>query len=122
MDHGLLEEEFTVSASLRRQCFNITIINDDVAEEDEFFQVSLTSIRRIAGNNIYEVLIRRATVTIIDDDCKSIKFQIRSPNGWCLISVTCNPECVNGFCRFPGACQCHEGWTDEDCSRGFHIM
>ena len=80
MDHGSLEQELIVSTSLRRQCFNITIIDDDVAEEDEFFQVSLTSIRRIAGNNIYQVLITTATVTIIDDDCKSITFQFKSHN------------------------------------------
>ena len=67
-----------MSASLGRQCFNITIIDDNVAEEDEFFQVSLTSIRRIAGNYIYQVLTPTATVTIIDDDCKSIKFQFKS--------------------------------------------
>ena len=34
VDHGSLQQEFTVSASLRRQCFNITIVDDDVAEED----------------------------------------------------------------------------------------
>ena len=68
-----------MSSSLRRQCFNITIIDDDVAEEDEFFQVSLTLIRFLAGNNIYQMLTPTATVTIIDDDCKSIKFQFNSP-------------------------------------------
>ena len=78
MDHGSLEQELTVSASLGRQCFNISIINDDVAEEDEFFQVSLTSIRFVAGNNIYQVLTPTAAVTIIDDDCKSFKFQFNS--------------------------------------------
>ena len=70
MDHGSLEQELTVSASLGRQCFNITIINDDVAEEDEFFQVSFTSFRRIDGNNIYQLLITTANVTVVDDDCK----------------------------------------------------
>ena len=70
MDHGSLEQELTVSASLGRQCFNITIINDDVAEEDEFFQVSFTSFRRIDGNNIYQLLIMTANVTVVDDDCK----------------------------------------------------
>ena len=68
-----------MSASLGRQCFNTTIIDDDVAEEDEFFQVSLTSIRHIAGNYIFQVLTPTAAVTIIDDDCKSIKFQFKSP-------------------------------------------
>ena len=26
---------------------------------------------------------------------------------------------MNGLCRAHGLCQCFEGWTDEDCSRGF---
>ena len=74
-DHGSLEQEFTVSDSLRRHCFNITIIDDDVAEDDEFFQVFLTSARRIDGKNIFRVSRYRANVFIIDDDCKSIYFQ-----------------------------------------------
>ena len=78
VDHGSLEQEFTVSASLRRQCFNITIIDDDVAEEDEFFQVSLTS-SYIVGNYRSQLSITTANVTIIDDDSKSIKFKIRLP-------------------------------------------
>ena len=74
MDHGSLEQELTVSSSLGRQCFNITIINNDVAEEDE---LSLTAIRRRAGKTL---LTPTATVTLIDDDCKSVKFHLNSPN------------------------------------------
>ena len=77
VDHESLEQELTVSASLGRQCFNITIIDINVAEEDE---LSLTAIRCRAGKNIYQVLTPTATVTLIDDDCKSIKFHFNSPN------------------------------------------
>ena len=30
----------------------------------------------------------------------------------------CTSGCVNGICRYPGVCQCFEGWIDADCSRG----
>ena len=71
VDHGSLEQQLTLSASAGRQCFNIVITNDDVAEEDEFFQLTLTSIRRTSSNLYhYQVLTQTATVTIIDDDCK----------------------------------------------------
>ena len=71
VDHGSLEQQLTLSASGGRQCFNIVITNDDVAEEDEFFQLTLTSIGRTFSNLFhYQVPTQTATVTIIDDDCK----------------------------------------------------
>ena len=71
VDHGSLDQQLTLSASLGRQCFNITITNDDVVEEDEFFQLTLTSIARTSSNfSPYQVPTLLATVTIIDDDCK----------------------------------------------------
>ena len=71
VDHESLEQELIVSASLGRQCFNTTIIDDDVAEEDEVFRLILAPYMHIAGNYIHQLLIRAATVTIIDNDCKS---------------------------------------------------
>ena len=72
VDHGSLEQQLNLSASLGRQCFNITITNDEVVEEDELFQLSIPSISYVAGNSrIYRQDIVAATVTIIDDDCKS---------------------------------------------------
>ena len=71
VDHGSLDQELTLSSSLGRQCFNITIANDGVVEEDEFFQLTLTFIARTSSNNFYyQVQTPLATVTIIDDDCK----------------------------------------------------
>ena len=71
VDHGSLDQQLTLSASLGRQCFNITIANDDVVEEDEFFQLTLTSVEMTSLNLFpYQVTTPLATVTIIDDDCK----------------------------------------------------
>ena len=75
VDHGSLDQQLTLSASLGRQCFNITIANDDVVEEDEFFQLTITSIRRNSSNLYpYQETTPLATVTIIDDDCKPLIF------------------------------------------------
>ena len=75
VDHGSLDQQLTLSASLGRQCFNITITNDDVVEEDEFFQLTLTSIARNSSNLFpYQETTPLATVTIMDDDCKPLIF------------------------------------------------
>ena len=72
IDHGALERQLTLSASQSRQCFNITITDDGVAEEDELFQLTLSSIGRTSANFVpFQVLIPLATVTIIDNDCKA---------------------------------------------------
>ena len=119
VDHGSLDQQLTLSASLGRQCFNITITNDDVVEEDEFFQLTLTSIARTSSNfSPYQVPTLLATVTIIDDDCKPYFYYTKVVNCAEISLVVCTPNCVNGLCRFPGVCQCCEGWIDEDCSRG----
>ena len=49
----------------------IDIINDAVPEENEFFEVSL-SIHSSSTSVRYQVHTPLATVTIIDDDGKSI--------------------------------------------------
>ena len=120
VDHGLLEQQLTFSTSTGRQCFNISITDDDEVEEDELFQLTLSDVRRTNGN-IYQLNIPTATITIIDDDCKlAIVFRAIIHNN--TVTVTCSPECVNGLCRYPGVCQCYEGWIDEDCSRGLETV
>ena len=121
VDHGSLEQQLTFSASTGRQCFNISITDDDEVEEDELFQLALSLVSRTAGYaTAYQLNIPTATITIIDDDCKlavyyCVRAILHKNNN---ITVTCSPECVNGLCRYPGVCQCYEGWIDEDCSRG----
>ena len=119
VDHGSLEEQLTFSASMGRQCFNISITDDDEVEEDELFQLALSLVRRTAGNTDVYQHIPTATITIIDDDCKlAVYYCVRAILHNKNVTVTCSPECVNGLCRYPGVCQCYEGWIDEDCSRG----
>lgn len=72
VDHGLLpQSNITVSANLTRECVNITIRDDALPEENELFRISISSLTRIAGPSPYQIPIRSATVTIIDDECKS---------------------------------------------------
>ena len=120
VDHGSLEQQLTFSASVGRQCFNISTTDDDEVEEDELFQLALSLVRRTAGNaTAYQLNIPTATITIIDDDCKlAVYYCVRAILHNNNVTVTCSPECVNGLCRYPGVCQCYEGWIDEDCSRG----
>lgn len=71
-DHGSLQQQLTISASLSKQCVMINITDDNEIEEDEFFQITISSISRISGSTeIYQLYTQSATVTIIDDDCKS---------------------------------------------------
>ena len=70
-DHENVNRGFTVSSNIPKQCINITITNDTELEEDEFFQLSITSIIRAAGNyGAYQLLNVLVTITIIDDDRK----------------------------------------------------
>ena len=57
-----------MSANLGTQCVSIDIINDNETEENELFQISISSITTVSG--IYQLQTQSATVTIIDDDCK----------------------------------------------------
>ena len=70
MDHGSLEQQLTFSASMSTQC---SITDDDEVEQDELFTLTLSVIRRTAGNNtIYQLNAPTTTITIIDDDCKLV--------------------------------------------------
>ena len=72
VDHGSLQQQLIVSANFSRQCVTIDITNDNETEENEFFQISISSIIRVSGSTfIYQLHTPSATVTIIDDDCES---------------------------------------------------
>ena len=71
-DHGSLQQQLNISANLSRQCVTIDITNDNETEENEFFQISISSIIRVSSSSgIYQLYTSSATVTIIDDDCKT---------------------------------------------------
>ena len=59
-----------ISVAQGRQCANISITDDSLPEDDELFQVSISSVRRTVGTPRYTLRQRTARVTIIDDDCK----------------------------------------------------
>ena len=71
-DHGSLQQELTVSADRGRQCVDITITDDDVPEQNEFFQITLSNIQLVEATfrYVYQLHTPSATVTIVDDDCK----------------------------------------------------
>ena len=59
------------SESLRRQCFNVTILDDSIAEGTEMFAVTL---QIAVGESSPQVRISPASanIEIIDDECKSL--------------------------------------------------
>ena len=70
-DHGSLQQQLIISANLTRQCVTIDITNDNETEENEFFQISISSFSTVSSSTgIYQLHTQSATVTIIDDDCK----------------------------------------------------
>ena len=74
MDHESLRRELNISVNLSRQCVNVTINDDDVAEEDEIFWIYVSYIRNAAGRLVrYPYYRSRATILILDDDSKSAK-------------------------------------------------
>ena len=72
-DYGFLQQQLNISANLTRQCVTINITNDNETEENEFFRIFIWSHTNVSSStNIYHLHTQSATVTIIDDDCKSI--------------------------------------------------
>ena len=53
---------------------DITITDDDVPEENEYFWIILSNIQLVEANSnytyFYQLHTPSATVTIVDDDCK----------------------------------------------------
>ena len=70
-DHEMGDQSVIISTDMLKQCVDISITDDSTVEEDEFFQLSITYISRIAANYTpYSLRISEATITIYDDDCK----------------------------------------------------
>lgn len=68
-----LEEEVTLSATSGNICTTVTIMDDDVVEENEFFQIIFSQIKHVSGYyGPYQLLNPITTVAIIDDDGKHI--------------------------------------------------
>ena len=72
MDYEPLSQELSLSADLNRHCFNVTIIDEAVAEQDEAFWISLSWLRDTAGTALRHPFRSRATIVILDDDGKSV--------------------------------------------------
>ena len=75
-DHGTLQQELTISAARGKQCVDITITDDDVPEENEFFQITLSNIQLVEATYVYQLHTPSATVTIVDDDGKITAVQV----------------------------------------------
>ena len=70
-DYGALQQDVMLSAVNNRPCVNITITNDTVPEQEEFFEVALINVRRISATvPTYHLAIAVTNVTIYDDDCE----------------------------------------------------
>ena len=69
LDHGEIEEDLTLSAVNYSHCFNISVTDDNLPEENEYFELTLTNIIRRASNTyIHQVHTPVANVTILDND------------------------------------------------------
>jgi len=64
--HG--QHIITIPARSTKWQFNITILNDKILEADETFYVSILS--GSLPDHVSTINSSRASVTIIDDDCK----------------------------------------------------
>ena len=104
----------TLYASVGKVCANITIVNDDEEEEDEYFDVNYRYRWHIAGPRPMQGFGSATYRTyIIDDDCKL--YQIDSEVQY-KSTGTCRPDCVNGLCRLGHSCECREEWIGTNCS------
>ena len=69
-DHGTLRQDLTFSPGIERQCFNISIENDEFVEENEDFDIELNISSSFFP---YQILTPFASITIIDDDGRMLK-------------------------------------------------
>ena len=53
------------------QCVNITITNDNIEENVEFFEIYISGMFRLHGNPKINLNPKEAVIAIYDDDCKS---------------------------------------------------
>ena len=69
LDYVEIEQDVIISAANNRQCFNISITDDTLLEENEYFELTLTNIRnRVSNTYIHQIPIQVANITVLDDD------------------------------------------------------
>lgn len=69
MDFIVAEQELTLTPEEPISCINVQIIDDDIAENIEEFQLNLTA----ANDNTTNLLLPTTRVAIEDNDCESIE-------------------------------------------------
>ena len=78
---------FTSDPSTHRQCFNVTIIDDDVLEDTERFTLRLSLVE---GSSVPVIVLPDVSaVEIEDEDCK----QQIIMDTWTLMSSPCSYFC-----------------------------
>lgn len=65
-DYEDLIEEFSLSPTNDRQCFNVTIMDDDILEVSEFFRATLVAVGDLPQNA--SLNITQARVDIDDNE------------------------------------------------------
>ena len=59
---------FTADLSTHNQCFNVTIIDDDILEDSERFNLSLS----LSASDVPVIILPDTSeVEIVDEDCKT---------------------------------------------------
>lgn len=93
-----LSVNFALTSTNPRQCFNVTIIDDDILELLEYFRASLTEMGSLPQNASLSLTMAR--VDIFDNDSETehmpvLAFEIQIPH------VTENiPHTLLFFCRW----------------------
>ena len=73
VNNGLLQQKLTLSADIGKQCFNISFGNDELAEEDKSFRVTLENIKStLFPYSPYQIHTQEAIITIFDDDGRTL--------------------------------------------------
>ena len=80
---------FTSDPSTHRQCFDVTIINDDVLEDTEGFSLSLT----LAGDSSVPVVVRPdvSEVEIVDGDGRNFTTYLTMIHLFCYFHCCSHP-------------------------------
>ena len=64
--------DFSLSTANPRQCFNVTIIDDDILEVSEYFRVSLVEVGALPQNASLSLTMARVNIT--DNDGETLCF------------------------------------------------
>ena len=70
-DYGEVTTNLTFSSCENKTCINVTIVNNDFAEETEFFSISL---QRVTNLDSVSLTLDSATVEVEDDDGRLCTF------------------------------------------------